>query len=125
MSDTPRTDAEEIWTGDEFQCVDSSFARELEREINELRSEPVIHSHETDELPKSHPLAYECVYCQRCGDMLHCSNNECMSTWAEWGSHILCGRCFGKLLMKEPALHLSDFAEMAEPTPASSPADTA
>ncbi len=39
MSDTPRTDAEEIWanpttTGDDsFQCVPSSFARQLEEEL--------------------------------------------------------------------------------------------
>jgi hypothetical protein len=57
--------------------------------------------------------------------MLHFSNNECMSTWVEWGSHILCGRCFGALLVKEPALHLSDFAELANSKPASSPADAA
>jgi hypothetical protein len=41
MSDTPRTDAEEIWansmSGDDFRCVDSSFARELERENNIMR----------------------------------------------------------------------------------------
>ena len=42
MSDTPRTNAELVWatsgTGEDFQCVDKSFARELERENNELRA---------------------------------------------------------------------------------------
>lgn len=37
---TPRTDAEERWTcgcDDAFKCVDSSFARQLEREVQLLR----------------------------------------------------------------------------------------
>lgn len=37
VSDTPRVDAEEQWAewnGDEFKGVHSSFARELERELN-------------------------------------------------------------------------------------------
>lgn len=126
MSDTPRTDAELVWatsgTGEEFQCVDESFARELEREIVALRAEPLIHTHDTDLLPESHPLAYECVYCERCESMLHCSNNECMSTWVEWKQRYLCGKCFGQLLVEDPAVHFSDFAERAKP--ASSPADT-
>jgi hypothetical protein len=40
MSDTPRTDAEEQWAewnGQEFKCVHASFARELERELSDLR----------------------------------------------------------------------------------------
>ena len=37
---TPRTDSEEQWAewnGNQFKCVHSSFARELELEINKLR----------------------------------------------------------------------------------------
>lgn len=40
MSDTPRTDAEEQWAewnGNEFQCVHSSFARELELALRDAQ----------------------------------------------------------------------------------------
>jgi hypothetical protein len=40
MSDTPRTDAEESdgWVGDAL-CVPGDFARQLERELNDLRTD--------------------------------------------------------------------------------------
>jgi hypothetical protein len=56
--------------------------------------EPVFHSHITDSLPESHPLARESVHCVNCGDMLHCFNNECMQTWIESGRGAFCLSCF-------------------------------
>lgn len=46
-------------------------------------SEPLIHSHREDCLPTDHPLAHETVFCDKCGDMVHAANNECMDTWVE------------------------------------------
>jgi hypothetical protein len=62
------------------------------------KSEPVIHSHHTDVLPEGHPLAHKLVNCQHCNSMVHCDNNECMTTWIEWGDCVLCGECFVPLL---------------------------
>jgi hypothetical protein len=93
----------------------------LYREINALRSEPLVHSHTTDGLPEYHPLAYQCVYCNHCQVMVHCSNNECMSTWAEWDQHVLCGPCFSEVL-KDGAMHLADFKQKATATQITSPA---
>jgi len=58
-------------------------------------SEPNIHSHITDVLDDSHPLAYETVYCDKCRSaMLHAANNECMQTWIETGKGNFCTHCF-------------------------------
>ena len=59
-----------------------------------MDKEPIIHSHITDVLPENHPLAYKTVYCDKCGVMVHCGNNECMQTWLEtsWGNY--CTKCF-------------------------------
>ena len=56
--------------------------------------EPIIHSHLTDELPESHPLAYECVHCKKCLELVHASNNECMQTWIEYKGNQYCTKCF-------------------------------
>jgi len=56
--------------------------------------EPRIHSHITDALPDDHALAYEMVDCEKCGVMVHASNNECMQTWIETGRGAFCMRCF-------------------------------
>ena len=48
-----------------------------------LPKEPIIHSLITDCLTDDHPLAHEEVFCQKCGDMVHCFNNECMTMWVE------------------------------------------
>ena len=62
--------------------------------------EPVCHSHITDCLPDDHPLAYERVHCNKCGEMVHCEN-ECMQTWFEVShSAVLCGECFAEYLLK-------------------------
>lgn len=57
MSDTPRTDAEEVWAdwnGDQFKAVHTSFARELEREIVRLQSElDGLYSGQSVPVPKS------------------------------------------------------------------------
>ena len=59
--------------------------------------EPLIHSHITDELLDDHPLAFKTVDCEKCGVMVHASNNECMQTWVETGEGNYCLRCFAKL----------------------------
>lgn len=58
------------------------------------RTEPLIHSHITDCLPEDHPMAYEFVYCDKCGDTLHACNNECMQTWTEMQRGNFCTKCF-------------------------------
>jgi len=58
--------------------------------------EPKIHSHLTDVLPESHPLAQEEVFCAECGEMVHAANNECMQTWVETGAGAYCLRCFAR-----------------------------
>jgi hypothetical protein len=70
--------------------------------------EPIVHSHHIDVLPEDHPKAYESVRCERCNVMVHAFNNECMTTWIEWGTHIMCGRCFSPLLC-EGSLDYGDF----------------
>lgn len=77
-----------------------------------LDGEPLIHSHHTDGLDDDHPHAWECVFCQHCGTMVHAGNNECMTTWLEWGPHVICGRCFAPLLA-EGVLELHEFVEIA------------
>lgn len=83
--------------------------KEIERlmdENEELRSwkevcpvqpgdEPRIHSHLSDCLPITHPLADEDVYCSGpgCKEMLHAHNNECMQTWIEFSDRNLCTAC--------------------------------
>jgi len=71
-------------------------------------SEPLVHSHRSDELPDDHVLAHKTVYCESCaeendGEMLHADNNECMQTWVEFPDYIyvsghpcrnICWRCF-------------------------------
>lgn len=64
-----------------------------------FRKEPMIHSHITDCLPDTHPLAGEFVYCDNCRkkgkfEMLHASNNECMQTWFETEFGNFCINCF-------------------------------
>jgi hypothetical protein len=59
--------------------------------------EPQIHSHLTDELPKDHPLAWEQVSCDACGTLVHAGNNECMTTWIEFGNANVCAQCLGTL----------------------------
>jgi len=59
-----------------------------------VEREPLLHSHITDLLPEDHPLAYECVSCQRCRVMVHASNNECMTMWVETGLGNFCLACF-------------------------------
>ena len=76
-------------------------------------SEPVIHSHVTDVLDDNHPLAYKIVDCQKCGSMVHCSNNECMQTWLEWGLYILCGECAAPLIATG-VLEATEFKALTE-----------
>lgn len=71
-----------------------------------MNDEPVIHSHITDILGEGHPLAYENVYCAMkrehgCNEMLHCSNNECMTTWVEFGGLAVCGRAFALYVLEK------------------------
>lgn len=57
-------------------------------------SEPQVHSHITDRLPRDHPLANKRVYCDRCDTLLHMQTNSCMRTWIESGRGNHCLRCF-------------------------------
>ena len=57
-------------------------------------TDPVLHSHVSDELPPMHPLAFKALYCVECREMLHASNNECMQTWVETGNGHYCLYCF-------------------------------
>jgi hypothetical protein len=66
--------------------------------MNVPDTDPVIHSHHTDVLPEDHPKAYVGASCLRCRTLVHASNNECMTTWIEWGEAVLCGECFMPLL---------------------------
>jgi hypothetical protein len=77
--------------------------------------EPVIHSHHTDVLPDSDARAFATVYCDRCGHMVHASNNECMTTWIEWGPHVLCGGCAAPLIA-DGVLEFHEWVERAKQT---------
>ena len=59
------------------------------------RSEPIYHSHISDELPEGHPMALASQYCKECKGMVHAFNNECMSPWFEWEDSAICFDCFG------------------------------
>jgi hypothetical protein len=59
-----------------------------------MSQEPKIHSHIDDELPDTHPLAWETVFCVQCRAMLHAANNECMQTWVETGKGAYCLKDF-------------------------------
>lgn len=64
--------------------------------------EPLIHSHITDSLPDTHPLAWDAIMCANgCRTMVHASNNECMSTWVETGRGNYCLPCWYKLAVNE------------------------
>lgn len=68
-------------------------------------NEPVIHSHMTDMLPDEHPLAFETVYCDakrqhKCNGMLHCGNNECMTTWIEFAGKNVCMEVFASFILE-------------------------
>jgi hypothetical protein len=76
--------------------------------------EPLVHSHHTDVLDDDHPHAFESVCCQHCGTLVHADNNECMTTWVEWGNHVLCGMCFAPLLA-DGVLEFCRFADRATP----------
>lgn len=58
--------------------------------------EPLYHSGITDGLfEKNNPLRNtDSLYCNRCGEMLHASNNECMQPWMETGKGNYCLYCF-------------------------------
>lgn len=56
--------------------------------------EPIIHSHIEDLLPDNHPLAFEHLHCDKCGELVHSSNNECMQTWIETEFGNYCSLCF-------------------------------
>lgn len=56
--------------------------------------EPQIHSHITDSLPNNHPLAEKNIHCNKCNEMVHACNNECMQTWVEAGKGNFCLACF-------------------------------
>jgi hypothetical protein len=58
-------------------------------------SKILVHSDVTDCLPDAHLLAFEDVYCDTCGAMLHALNNECMQTWVECERQNLCAGCYG------------------------------
>jgi hypothetical protein len=56
--------------------------------------EPRIHSHVTDRLPDSHPLARSRVSCERCETLVHLASNSCARTWIETGRGNFCLPCF-------------------------------
>lgn len=72
----------------------------MSQEPTRYAGEPLIHSHVTDELPDEHPLAHRCIYCLGCQEMVHCENNECMTTWVECNAGAYCLQCFAKALAK-------------------------
>lgn len=59
-----------------------------------FNTEPIIHSHITDLLDDNHPLADKHVYCQKCRELVHAINNECMQTWFETEYGNYCTSCF-------------------------------
>lgn len=59
-----------------------------------MNTEPLIHSHITDSLPDEHPNAILSVYCDKCKEMIHAFNNECMQTWLETEQGNFCTKCF-------------------------------
>jgi len=61
--------------------------------------EPIIHSHITDILDEDHPLADTTIYCDKCKEMLHASENECMQSWIETGKGNFCLTCFSKMIL--------------------------
>jgi hypothetical protein len=86
--------------------------------------EPLIHSHHTDVLDKSHPWADKTVICGKCGTMVHAFNNECMTTWLEWDKRALCGECAAPIIAAG-VLEYADFIEAASHfTSAADPAET-
>lgn len=75
-------------------------------------TEPLIHSHHTDVLPEEDPRAHTMIECGHCGSLVHADNNECMTTWVEWGPYVLCSDCFIPLLANG-VLYGGEFAERA------------
>ena len=78
-----------------------------------LDGEPLVHSNHTDGLNDAHPLAWQCVHCQHCNMMVHADNNECMTTWLEWGKYVLCARCIIPLI-DSGVLELHEFVRIAK-----------
>ena len=70
----------------------------------ETNLEPLVHSHLTDSLPESHPLAHRSVRCKKCEASLHSAINECMQTWLEtqWGNYCVACFRFGPVLEPPP-----------------------
>ena len=62
--------------------------------LSMLDKEPLYHSHISDGLPKLHRLAQEEVFCDTCGNMVHCFNNECMVSWFEFDDRNVCIDCY-------------------------------
>ena len=63
--------------------------------------EPAIHSQILNALPDAHPLAYEDVSCEKCGDPIHTAKNACVSLWVETGRGCYCMQCFVYLAIHE------------------------
>jgi hypothetical protein len=66
-------------------------------ELEFLADEPLVHSHLSDCLPSSHPLAHKQVHCDKCDGIVHAGNNECMQTWFEFEEANVCAQCMGTL----------------------------
>ena len=65
--------------------------------------DPILHTHIEDELPDTHPRAFEGIECdsvnngKHCRKLLHAANNECMTTWVETGKGNYCIECFARI----------------------------
>jgi hypothetical protein len=62
--------------------------------MSEPRRDPIMHTHVSDKLDDTHPLAFHSIECRRCHETLHAFNNECMQTWVETGKGNYCIFCF-------------------------------
>jgi formylmethanofuran dehydrogenase subunit E len=57
----------------------------------------VMHTHISDGLPAKHPLCNRHVACDRCDELVHAENNECVQTWFEFRGHVLCASCLKQI----------------------------
>jgi hypothetical protein len=79
--------------------------------------EPRIHSHVTDRLPDSHPLARSRVSCERCESIIHLASNSCVRTWIETARGNFCLPCFAVVAGGAPREDRSQLAGLDRLSP--------
>ena len=71
------------------------------KEKKYYKIEPILHSHVSDVLPDDHKLAFKQVNCNKCKELVHAGNNECMQTWFETEYGNYCTNCWKPIAVLE------------------------